>query len=237
MTSAGKKYGGITAGTFIERPNRFIAIIDIAGRKETVHVKNTGRCRELLVPGAQVYVEPAADAGRKTRWSLIAVKKGGRMVNIDSQVPNELAEKALRSGKLALPEIQGPFTLLARERTYGASRFDLYFETLSQRGFIEVKGVTLESDGVARFPDAPTERGTKHINELVCAVKEGYTCYVLFVIQMKGLRWFEPNVATDPAFGFALKKAWENGVKILAVDCNTENDFIEINGFVRVDLL
>jgi sugar fermentation stimulation protein A len=227
-------YKNIVQGTFVERPNRFIAKVVIDGTEETVHVKNTGRCRELLLPGAKVYLEPASRE-RKTKWSLIGVKKGDRIVNIDSQAPNKVIETALNSGILKLPGA-GIINTLKREKTYRSSRFDFYFETANQKGFLEVKGVTLENDGIAAFPDAPTERGTRHVHELMLAVDEGYLCYIIFVIQMKGIKRFEPNAATDPLFAGTLKKAAANGVGIIAFDCNVGPDFIVMDEYIDVRL-
>lgn len=222
-------YVSIRKGSFIERPNRFIAYIDIEGKKETVHVKNTGRCAELLVPGAPVYVQETDNPARKTRWDLIAVEKGKRMVNMDSQIPNKLVEEWLREGNL-FEEI----TRIRPEYTYGSSRFDLYVEADGKKIFIEVKGVTLEEDGVVRFPDAPSERAVKHVEELKSAVREGYEAYVFFVVQMKGVRYFTPNMDTHPAFGEALFRASKAGVHILAYDCETGKDYIHIEDEVPV---
>lgn len=217
------KYKRIEIGKFIERPNRFIAYIEIAGQKEIVHVKNTGRCAELLQPGAEVYVQKADNPERKTQWDLIGVKKGKRMINMDSQIPNKVVEEWLRKGNLF------PNAIVIRpETTYKQSRFDLYVEEGNRKIFIEVKGVTLEHNGVVKFPDAPTERGIKHLNELCEAVKEGYEAYVFFVIQMKGVKYFTPNMKTHAAFGEALRKAKEQGVHILAYDCKVSKDSIEI---------
>ncbi|MEY8409853.1 A/G-specific adenine glycosylase [Lachnospiraceae bacterium 62-26] len=222
-------YVNIRKGSFIERPNRFIAYIDIEGKKETVHVKNTGRCAELLVPGAPVYVQETDNPARKTRWDLIAVEKGKRMVNMDSQIPNKLVAEWLREGNL-FEEI----TRIRPEYTYGSSRFDLYVEADGKKIFIEVKGVTLEEDGVVRFPDAPSERAVKHVEELKTAVREGYEVYVFFVVQMKGVRYFTPNMDTHPAFGEALFRASKAGVHILAYDCETGKDYIHIEDEVPV---
>ncbi len=222
-------YVSIRKGSFIERPNRFIAYIDIEGKKETVHVKNTGRCAELLVPGAPVYVQETDNPARKTRWDLIAVEKGKRMVNMDSQIPNKLVAEWLREGNL-FEEI----TRIRPEYTYGSSRFDLYVEADGKKIFIEVKGVTLEEDGVVRFPDAPSERAVKHVEELKSAVREGYEAYVFFVVQMKGVRYFTPNMDTHPAFGEALFRASKAGVHILAYDCETGKDYIHIEDEVPV---
>lgn len=217
------KYERIETGKFIERPNRFIAYVEIAGQKETVHVKNTGRCAELLQPGATVYVQKADNPERKTQWDLIGVKKGKRMINMDSQIPNKVVEEWIRKGNL-FPNA----TLIKPETTYKHSRFDLYVEEENRKIFIEVKGVTLEENGVVKFPDAPTERGVKHIGELCEAVKDGYEAYVFFVIQMKGVKYFTPNMKTHAAFGEALRNAKEEGVHILAYDCKVSKDSIEL---------
>lgn len=223
------KYERIETGFFLERPNRFIAYIEIAGQKETVHVKNTGRCAELLTPGAEVYVQKADNPERKTQWDLIGVKKGKRMINMDSQIPNKVVEEWIRRGNL-FPDA----TLIKPETTYKQSRFDLYIEEENRKIFIEVKGVTLEHDGVVKFPDAPTERGVKHLNELCEAVKDGYEAYVFFVIQMKGVKYFTPNMRMHAAFGEALRNAKEQGVHILAYDCKVTKDSIEIGQEVPV---
>ncbi len=225
------QYERIHEGVFLERPNRFIAYIEIEGVVETVHVKNTGRCKELLVPGATVYVQKAANPERKTQWDLIGVQKGDRMINMDSQVPNKVVEEFIRGGKLF-----SDVTLVKPETTYGSSRFDLYIEANGRKIFMEVKGVTLEDNGVVRFPDAPTERGVKHLRELMEAVKAGYEAYVFFVVQMKGVKYFAPNAETHPEFAKALKDAEKQGVKILAYDCNVTKDIIEIGEQVPVFL-
>ncbi len=223
------KYERIGRGKFLERPNRFLAYIEIDGKKEVVHVKNTGRCAELLQPGAEVFVQESDNPERKTQWDLIGVKKGKRMVNMDSQIPNKVVEEWIRKGNL-FPNA----TLIKPEKTYKQSRFDLYIEEGERKIFIEVKGVTLENDGVVKFPDAPTERGVKHINELCEAVKDGYEAYVFFVIQMKGAKYFTPNRKTHPEFGHALERASQQGVNILAYDCKVEKDSIEIGKEVPV---
>ena len=224
-------YTNICKGLFRERPNRFIAYIDIGGQQETVHVKNTGRCAELLQPGAVVYVQEADNPDRKTRWDLIAVKKGNRLVNMDSQAPNKLVKEWLEEGKLFKD-----ITRIQPECTYGNSRFDLYVEADGKRIFIEVKGVTLEEGGVVRFPDAPSERAVKHVEELKAAVAEGYEAYVFFVAQMKGAKYFTPNMDTHPAFGETLIRAEEAGVHILAYDCEVKKDSIHISEKVPVIL-
>lgn len=225
------KYERIEIGRFIERPNRFIAYVEIAGKKETVHVKNTGRCAELLTPNASVYVQRADNLKRKTQWDLIGVKKGKRLINMDSQIPNKVVEEWIKKGNL-FPNA----TLIRSEKTYKKSRFDLYVEEGERKIFVEVKGVTLEEDGIVKFPDAPTERGIKHIEELCEAKKEGYEAYIFFVIQMKGVKYFTPNMETQPAFGEALQKAREQGVHVLAYDCKVGKDSIEIGKEVPVIL-
>ena len=217
------RYERIYEGIFLERPNRFIAYIEIDGQVETVHVKNTGRCKELLQPGAKVFVQKAANPERKTQWDLIGVKKGDRMINMDSQIPNKVVEEWIRAGNLF-----ENVTLVKPETTYGKSRFDLYIEADGRKIFMEIKGVTLEEDGVVRFPDAPTERGVKHLQELIQAKQDSYEAYVFFVIQMKDVKYFTPNMATHAAFGEALKEASEAGVKVLAYDCEVTKESIEI---------
>lgn len=225
------RYERIEKAVFLERPNRFIAYTELNGRKETVHVKNTGRCAELLVPGASVYIQRSANPDRKTKWDLISVEKGERMINMDSQIPNRLVEEWIRGGHLFRD-----VTLVRPETTYGNSRFDLYVETEGKRIFIEVKGVTLEENGVCRFPDAPSERAVKHLEELILAKQEGYETYVFFVIQMKDVRYFTPNTDTHPAFAEALRRAAAAGVHILAYDCTVSPDSIEIDSPVDIVL-
>lgn len=208
------RYHAVTAGRFLSRPNRFIAHVETPAGVETVHVKNTGRCRELLIPGATVYLEESANPARKTRYDLIAVEKGDRLINMDAQAPNRVFEEWARGGGF-LPEL----SLLRPETTYRNSRFDFYWESSAERGFVEVKGVTLEEDGVVRFPDAPTLRGVKHLQELEEARRAGYRTAVCFVIQMENVSWFEPNDRTHPAFGAALRHAAEAGVEVLAMEC------------------
>ncbi len=225
------KYNSIVEGKFIDRPNRFIANVEINGVKETVHVKNTGRCRELLVPGAIVYLEKSSNSDRKTAYDLVSVKKGKRIVNMDSQMPNYLVEEWLHNQK-----IFNNITLIKREKTYGKSRFDVYLEADGRKIFIEVKGVTLEKDNVVSFPDAPTERGIKHLNELANALKDGYETYVFFVIQMKGVEYFTPAYDKHKAFGDTLVKVFNQGVKILAYDCHVTEDEVRIYKEVPVKL-
>lgn len=232
------KYDNICKGNFIERPNRFIAVVEIDGKEEKAHVKNTGRCRELLTPGATVYLEDfdGRMGTRKMRYSLIGVEKGNVLINMDSQAPNKVCEEALLSGKLQLPGMS-TLTDVKREKTYGGSRFDFRVEDEDgQIGWLEVKGVTLEDNHVARFPDAPTERGVKHVEELIDAVGEGYRGYVLFVIQMPEISYFEPNDITHKAFGDALRKAADAGVQIMAWTCDVEADMLALKEPVKIML-
>lgn len=223
------RYGRIVTGKFLNRPNRFIAYCEIDGSTERCHVKNTGRCRELLVEGATVYLSVPDNSARSTKYDLIAVQKGDRLVNMDSQIPNAAAEESLRR----IPMFSD-VTAIKREYTYGHSRIDIYAEDSSNRYLIEVKGVTLEADGVVRFPDAPTERGVKHIRELMSSMKDGYVPCLLFVIQMDDVRYFEPNRATDPQFADALKEAKDAGVHILAYSCSVTPDSMILKDPVEV---
>ena len=225
------KYERIVKGKFLERPNRFIAYVDIDGQKETVHVKNTGRCKELLRPGAVVYLQEFDSSARKTKWDLIAVEKNGRIINMDSQIPNKVVKEWLESGGL----FQN-VTKIQPEYTYGDSRVDLYVEADGKKVLIEVKGVTLEEEGRVRFPDAPSERAVKHVEELKRAVGEGYEAYIFFVIQMKDVRYFTPNMDTHPEFKEALKEAAEAGVHVVAYDCSVREDEIRIQDPVPVIL-
>lgn len=240
------KYKKIKEGIFLARPNRFIAKVVVDGKEETVHVKNTGRCRELLQLGAKIYLEDYEDdlRSRKTRFSLVAVEKpcgdvegGLRLVNMDSQAPNKVVGEGLASGSIALPGFEAGLRLIKSESTFGDSRFDFYVEGKEgKKAYIEVKGVTLEEDGVVRFPDAPTERGVKHIKELCKAIEEGFLAYVIFVVQMKDVSFFEPNDATHAAFGEALREAASMGTQVLAYDCEVAPDAMEVKGPVRVQL-
>ena len=207
------KYGYVADAVFLQRPNRFIAQVLLHGQEETVHVKNTGRCKELLVPGAKVYLEKGKNPARKTGWDLIAVEKGDRLINMDSQLPNKVAEEWLAQGGL------GQFSQLLREQTWGASRLDFCLKDARRTKYVEVKGVTLEEGGKVYFPDAPTARGTKHLEELTRIRQEGMEAAVLFVVQMNGVSSFSPNGATDPAFSDALRRAANAGVEIAALDC------------------
>ena len=223
------RYEKMEPAVFLERPNRFVAYVEQAGRREICHVKNTGRCRELLVPGAELYVQRSDNPARKTALDLIAVKKGSQWVNMDSQAPNKATAEWRRQGGLGCREIT-----IRPEYKYGDSRFDFFLEADGRKAFMEVKGVTLEEDGIARFPDAPTERGVKHIRELIRCLDAGYEAYVFFVIQMKGVRAFEPNDRTHPAFGEALREAAKKGVQILAYDCVVRPDEMSIDQRIEV---
>lgn len=218
------KYQDIVQGYFIARPNRFIAHVEIDGIIEVCHVKNTGRCKELLTERAVVYLQKHNDPKRKTKFSLIAVQKGDLLINMDSQAPNKVVGEWLQAGNLFKD-----ITLLKPEYTYGASRFDFYLETPTKKVFIEVKGVTLEEAGVAMFPDAPTERGVKHLLELASSIKDGYEAFVIFVVQMQGMHCFVPNSKTHGAFADALKHAADFGVKVLAYDCLVTPDTLVID--------
>ena len=213
------EYGKMVEARFLRRVNRFTSFVELNGQEEMVHVKNTGRCKELLLEGARVFLEEADKEGRKTKYSLIAVYKGDILVNMDSQAPNQMAAEALVEGKIK--EI-GEVDFLKREVKYENSRFDIYYQKGEKKGFIEVKGVTLEEDDIAKFPDAPTERGAKHLRELIKAKQEGNEAAVLFVIQIKGVKEFRPNEERDTAFTAALREASEAGVKILAYDCHVD---------------
>ena len=232
------KYENIVKGTFISRPNRFIAEVSVNGRVERAHVKNTGRCKELLVPGVEIYLQDFGEAHetRKTRYDLIGVLKGNMMINMDSQVPNKVAEEAFYQDKIELQGM-GKLTTVKREKTYGNSRFDFYLEDEEgNKAWLEVKGVTLEEKGVVKFPDAPTERGIKHLNELVEAVNEGYRGFILFVIQIDNVREFRPNDETHKAFGDALRRAAAAGVSVLAYNCDVKEDELNIKGKIPVVL-
>lgn len=205
--------GKMVPGVFLNRPNRFIAHIEIDGKEEICHVKNTGRCRELLPAGAKVWCLDAQSDTRKTRYDLIAVEKGNLLINMDSQAPNKAVASWLQKGGF------GEISDLKAESTFGASRFDFSFTKDGKPCFLEVKGVTLEENGICAFPDAPTERGAKHLRELTELAKQGYGAYVLFVIQFSPARYLQPNDVTDPKFGQALRQAAQNGVTVLAMDC------------------
>ena len=213
------RYPNIYEAIFLRRPNRFIAQVLLNGREETVHVKNTGRCRELLVPGAQVYLVRSENLERKTAYDLVAARKGERLINMDSQSPNHILAEYLPHSGLFQDPIQ-----VTPEFTHGDSRFDFLVEEGGRRHLIEVKGVTLEQDGLAKFPDAPTERGVKHLRELAKAVKDGYRAAIAFAIQMDGITEVRPNIQTHAEFGTAMQEAREAGVEILFLSCHVEPD-------------
>ena len=224
------EYTNMVPGIFLDRPNRFIAHIEIQGKTEICHVKNTGRCKELLPTGARVWCQDAATPTRKTRYDLICVEKGPRLINMDSQAPNRAVGEWLAAGGL------GPIEKLRPETKHGASRFDFSFTRNGIPCFLEVKGVTLETDSVCAFPDAPTQRGTKHLQELTALAQAGYGAYVLFVIQMADVAYLHPNDATDPAFAAALRQAAAAGVQILAMDCQVTPDSMTLRNPVAVRL-
>lgn len=227
------QYTSVVTGYFIERPNRFIAMVEIQGQVQRCHVRNTGRCRELLVPGAQVFLERAQNPNRATAYSLIGVRKGERLINMDSQAPNLAAYEWIKAEKL----LNGVVSV-RREVTWGNSRFDLYvcYEGGHKEAFIEVKGVTLEREGVVLFPDAPTKRGAKHLKELIKARQEGYEAWLLLVVQMSGVQYFCPNEETDAVFAQALVSAAQAGVHITAVECTVTPDSMEITEELPVHL-
>ena len=224
------RYNNMISGKFLARPNRFIAHMQIDGREEICHVKNTGRCRELLPAGAKVWCQQFDNPNRKTKFDLITVQKGQRLINMDSQAPNAAAKEWLLSGGL------GEITDVKGEYTHGDSRFDFSFVKDGRRCFLEVKGVTLENDGICAFPDAPTERGTKHLRGLTKLAQEGFGAYVLFVIQMADVKFLHPNDATDPNFGKALREAAAAGVQVLAMDCEVTESTMTIRNTVEVRL-
>lgn len=221
------KYNNIFKGKFLERPNRFIAICEIDGKEEICHVKNTGRCRELLVKGATVYLEKSPNPNRKTQFDLVTVQKNGKLINMDSQIPNYIVVESLS-------KIFDNIKYVKQEYKYGNSRFDIYVETENDKIFVEVKGVTLENDGVVRFPDAPTLRGIKHLKELQKAITEGYRTCVVFLIQMDNVKYFEPNYDTHPEFAKALEEARSNGVEIYAFDSVVTPYEIQMNKKVKI---
>lgn len=220
------KYTNIRKAIFVKRHNRFVAEVMLGGERVFCHVKNTGRCGEIFIEGTTVYLEESENENRKYRFSLIAAEKNGNIINVDSQAPNKAAFEYLKNG--------GSFDFIRPEYTWGNSRFDFYAEKGEKRFLIEVKGVTLESDGLSMFPDAPTVRGTKHVNELIKAADEGFETMIFFVVQMKGVHSFTPNGATDPDFALALKKASFAGVKILAMDCKVTAGSMTVDKEVKV---
>ena len=223
-------YKNMVQGRFLSRPNRFVAHVEIDGDVQIVHVKNTGRCRELLPEGAQVWCEISDNPHRKTKYDLICVQKGDRLINMDSQAPNAAVGEWLRSGGF------GEVSQVRPEVKYGSSRFDFAFQKDGKPCFMEVKGVTLENDGICAFPDAPTLRGAKHLRELAQAAQAGYGAYVLFVIQMENVRYLHPNDTTDPEFGAALRQAAQAGVTVLAMDCSVTPECMKLQKSVQVCL-
>ena len=224
------QYNNMVPGVFLARPNRFVAHIEIGGELQVCHVKNTGRCRELLPVGVEVWCQESSNPNRKTKYDLIAVRKGQRLINMDSQAPNAAVKEWLLAGGL------GQIENLKAEAKQGDSRFDFAFTKDGVSCFLEVKGVTLETDGICAFPDAPTERGAKHLRGLTELAGEGYGAYVLFVIQMADVKYLHPNDATDPNFGKALREAAADGVQVLAVDCDVTPDTMSIRNPVEVRL-
>lgn len=225
------RYDNIHKGKFLSRPNRFIANVEIDGKAEVCHVKNTGRCKELLIEGCTVWLEHSDSESRKTAFDLVAVEKGDRLINMDSQAPNKAVVEWLRE---KMPFGEG-FSVYP-EKKYGNSRFDFYLESQDRKIFMEVKGCTLEKDGVVLFPDAPTLRGVKHIEELSHCLDEGYESYIMILVQMSDVKYFTPNYDTHPEFGEALEKAAQKGVKILCYDCNVTHDSMTVGKPVKVKL-
>lgn len=230
------KYNKMIKAKFIERPNRFVAYCEIDGEVEKVHVKNTSRCKELLIPGCEVYLEESNNPSRATRYSLITTKKGERLINIDSQVTNKMVLESLKDKSLVLPGFDEEIELIKSEKTYGNSRFDIYLEGKTKKAFIEIKGCTLEIDNVVKFPDAKTERGVKHVKELIQAKEDGYLAYIIIVIQMEDVLYFTPNIEKHKEFADVLKEAEEKGVKVLAYDSIVDIDSIKLNKPVKVIL-
>ena len=226
------RYDSIREAVFVSRKNRFVALIEVDGKEVLCHVKNTGRLRELLVARATVYVQEHNDEQRKTKYSLIAVKKGNTVVNIDSQAPNKVFYEWVRDGNFC-----ENVTLVKPETVYGNSRFDCYIEAEDRKIFVEAKGVTLEKNGIALFPDAPTERGVKHLRELCECVKDGYEAYIVFVVQMKGVHCFMPNEDTHLQFAETLRECEKNGVNVLCVDCDVTPSTLEISQKIRTKLV
>lgn len=225
-------YKNITEAVFIERINRFIAVCMVNGREEKVHVKNTGRCRELLIKGARVYLEKCPKSNRKTCYDLICVYKNGRLINMDAQAPNTIAFESVSS--LDILKSGENILQIRREKTYKTSRFDIYMETTKRKIFIEVKGVTLEQNNIVLFPDAPTQRGIKHIKELMDAAEAGFGAYIIFIVQMRGADAFSPNYERHKEFGEALKEASASGVNIAAYDCEVTPESIALKDKVKI---
>ena len=222
-------YANIKTGWFIDRPNRFIANVEVDGKIEVCHVKNTGRSTEIFLPGAKAFVQECNGSHRKTQFDLISVYKGDRLINVDSQVPNKVFHEWVRSGNLFSKD-----AVIKPEAKYGNSRFDFYIEDGNRKIFVEVKGVTLEFDGHAFFPDTPTERGVKHVDTLCACLQAGYDAYIVFIIKMKGVHSFSPNATKHPAFADALHEAMRRGVKVLALDCVVTPNSIIADEFVKI---
>lgn len=228
-----KYKNSIVPGIFLKRINRFIAEVEIYGKKELVHVRNTGRCREIFLPGARIFLEEGNGEKRKTKYSLVAVYKEDRLINVDSQIVNYVFEEGVLNNKV--PFLKNPDVFL-REKTYNNSRFDFYYEQNDKKGFIEIKGVTLEKDNKTMFPDAPTLRGQKHLKELIHGVNEGYENYLVFIIQMENTESFRPHWETDPAFAEGIEEAKQKGVKIFAYDTVVLPENITLNKTISVKI-
>lgn len=228
-------YKNMYEAWFLKRPNRFIAHCELDGREVTAHVRNTGRLRELLLPGAKVFLQKSDNDKRKTGYSLISVYKDKRLINIDSTAPNRVVLEALTEGELCLPGLS-ELTLIKPEVKFGDSRFDFYMEAGDKKAFAEVKGVTLEQNNVALFPDAPTERGTRHVEELIKARNEGFEAYLIFILQMKALSYFTPNSKMHPRFAEVVKDAYKHGVHVLCYDCSVDKNSLTVNDPVELVL-
>lgn len=225
------QYDNVFEAVFLERPNRFIARAELDGRELICHVKNTGRCRELLVPGARIFLQHSDSPKRKTQYDLISVFKGNRLINMDAAAPNAVFGEWLRDGGMGfIPDC------IKAEQVHGDSRFDFYYEYGDERAFVEVKGVTLEDNGVVRFPDAPTQRGVKHLQGLIRCIGEGFGAYAVFIVQMQGVKYFEPNLDTHPEFASALKEAAKAGVNIIVLDCEVTPNSLRIHNPVELGL-
>ncbi|MGI6030433.1 MAG: DNA/RNA nuclease SfsA [Eubacteriales bacterium] len=228
-------YPNIFPATFLQRPNRFIAHCLIEDQEIICHVKNTGRCRELLIPGCRVYVQHCPSPQRKTQYDLIAVQKGSRLINMDSAAPNRLFVEALRQGTVPLEALQN-LTCVRQEQTFGESRLDFYVEQGNRRGYGELKGVTLEEEGIAYFPDAPTQRGVRHIHTLMETARQGLDAYLIFIVQMENILCLRPNDRTHPAFGEAMREAARAGVSIHAFTCTVTPDTLTLAQSIPIEL-
>ena len=225
------RYENIVLGTFIERPNRFIAYVDIGGKRERCHVKNTGRCKEFLIPGTRAVLSVSDNPDRATAYDLVGIYKGGMLVNIDSQAPNKVIAESIRR----IPGFEHVDEIYP-EYTYRDSRIDIFAKSGGVKKLMEVKGVTLEKDGLALFPDAPTERGLKHVRELEASLKDGYEAYIMFLIQMKGPTKFSPNYEMHEEFAIEIEKACASGVNVLAYDCEVTEDSLSLGNPVEIEL-